>query len=179
MAGHILVITFTGRDRPGIVHRLAAVVREHGGNWESSRMASLAGRFAGILEVDVDPAAVAPLVSALRAVEGLDLRVEHGTPVERPVRTLRLALTGQDRPGIVREVAHALAERAVNIEELETRTVEAPMAGGLLFEAHAEVTAPSSLGIEVLRASLEQIAQDLMVEISLVEGATSAGRGSG
>jgi len=174
MAGQYLVITFTGPDRPGIVDRLAAVVREHDGNWESSRMASLAGRFAGILQVEVHPERAERLVAALGAIEGLDLRVEHGLGVEPPARALRLSLTGQDRPGIVREIAHALAERGVNIEDLDTRTVEAPMAGGVLFVAEAEVTAPASLGIDVLRGALERIAQDLMVEIALDE--TDPGR---
>jgi glycine cleavage system regulatory protein len=44
-----LIITFTGPDRPGVVDRLAGVVSQHGGNWEESRMARLAGSFAGIV----------------------------------------------------------------------------------------------------------------------------------
>ena len=54
MARTSLVVTFTGPDRPGIVASFARVVGEHGGNWEESRMARLAGQFAGILEVTVE-----------------------------------------------------------------------------------------------------------------------------
>ena len=53
---HLLVVTFTGPDRPGIVEKLSGLVTRHGGNWEESRMASLAGRFAGILKVTVPDA---------------------------------------------------------------------------------------------------------------------------
>ena len=42
-----LVLTVIGRDRPGLVDTLSGVVAEHGGNWEESRMAHLADRFAG------------------------------------------------------------------------------------------------------------------------------------
>jgi len=167
MSARFLVITFTGEDRPGIVSSLAAVVREHGGNWEASRMASLAGRFAGILQVRVDALGVDGLVAAMRGVPGLSVVVDPGSDVAPKWRRLRLALTGQDRPGIVREIAHALAQRGVNIEDMLTRTVEAPMSGEVLFEAVAEVTAPETVHRQDLRAALERIAADLMVEVSL------------
>ncbi|MFQ5349742.1 MAG: ACT domain-containing protein, partial [Thermoanaerobaculia bacterium] len=38
-----LVMTLIGRDRPGLVEALAAIIEEHGGNWEESRMVQLAG----------------------------------------------------------------------------------------------------------------------------------------
>lgn len=173
MSARFLVITFTGEDRPGIVASLAAVVREHGGNWEASRMASLAGRFAGILQVRVDALGADGLVAALRAVPGLSIVVDRGVEVAPRWRRLRLALTGQDRPGIVREIAQALADRGVNIEDMLTRTVEAPMSGEVLFEAIAEVTAPETVHRQDLCAALERIAADLMVDITLhdpVEG---------
>jgi len=170
----LLVITFTSPDRPGIVDALATVVRAHDGNWESSRMASLAGRFAGILQVAVDAERADDLIDALQRIEGMEVLVERGSEWIPAMNRLHLELTGADRPGIVREVAHALADAGVNIEELETETVEAPMSGGLLFRAIAELQAPESLPIEKLRASLEAIAQDLMVEISLV-GPADAG----
>jgi len=163
----LLVITFTSSDRPGIVDTLATVVRAHDGNWESSRMASLAGRFAGILQVAVDTERADDLVAALQQIEGMGVLVDRGSEWLPAMNRLRLELTGDDRPGIVREVAHALASAGVNIEELETETVEAPMSGGLLFRATAELCAPESLPIEQLRKSLEAIAQDLMVEITL------------
>ena len=89
MAARFLVITFTGEDRPGIVSALAAVVRGHGGNWEASRMASLAGRFAGILQVRVDAPAAEGLVAALRQVPGLTVVVDPGADVAPRLRRLR------------------------------------------------------------------------------------------
>jgi glycine cleavage system regulatory protein len=163
----LLVITFTSADRPGIVDTLATVVRAHGANWESSRMASLAGRFAGILQVAVSPERADPLIEALQQIEGMGVLVDRGSEWIPAMNCFYMHLTGDDRPGIVREIAHALAVRGVNIEDMETETVEAPMAGGLLFQATAELRAPESVGLDELRTALEEIAQDLMVEISL------------
>ncbi|MGI9430405.1 MAG: glycine cleavage system protein R, partial [Bythopirellula sp.] len=49
-----LVLTVLGQDRPGLVDAIAQAVADHGGNWVESRMAHLAGHFAGILRVEVD-----------------------------------------------------------------------------------------------------------------------------
>ena len=42
-----LVFTVIGPDRPGLVGHLAATVADHDGSWLESRMAVLAGQFAG------------------------------------------------------------------------------------------------------------------------------------
>ena len=54
---------------------------------------------------------------------------------------------GEDRPGIVHDVSQALAARKVSIEELSTATREAPMTGGMLFEAAATLLAPADLAL--------------------------------
>ena len=61
----------------------------------------------------------------------------------------------------------ALARQDVSIEELATDVREAPMAGGLLFEAKAVLVAPPAASAEAVRSVLEAIADELMVEINL------------
>ena len=48
-----LVMTVLGDDRPGIVRSISDQVAAAGGNWLESRMAHLAGKFAGIVLVAV------------------------------------------------------------------------------------------------------------------------------
>ena len=61
-----LVLTVLGADRPGIVESLARIVAEHGANWVDSRMAHLAGHFAGILRVEAEADRAEALAAALR-----------------------------------------------------------------------------------------------------------------
>jgi glycine cleavage system regulatory protein len=84
-------------------------------------------------------------------------------------RRLRLALVGNDRIGIVREVTQVLAHHAVNVENLETHTSSAPMSADILFHAVAELTAAASLDATALTRELERISNDLMVDITLDE----------
>ena len=48
-----LVLTLTGADRAGLVSELSTDVAAHGGSWLTSRMARLAGTFAGVVLVEI------------------------------------------------------------------------------------------------------------------------------
>ncbi len=65
------------------------------------------------------------------------------------------------------EISASLAERHVSIEELSTDVLDAPMAGGTLFEARAVLNAPPAANTDDLRSMLEGLANELMVEIRL------------
>jgi glycine cleavage system regulatory protein len=164
-----LVLTAIGEDRPGLVEALAGAVAAHGGNWLESRMAHLAGKFAGILRVRAPAERVEALEQALKSLESQGLRVvcERGAAEEEPFRTVRLELVGADHPGIVRDVSVALARRRINVEELIAECTEAPMAGQPLFKATATLQLPAEVSVDQLREALESIAHDIMVDITL------------
>ena len=92
----------------GIVERLSDVVLAAEANWEESRMARLAGKFAGILRISVAAANADALASGLRAVsrDGLTVVVESsGEAPAETFRTVRLELVGNDHPGIIRDIS--------------------------------------------------------------------------
>lgn len=170
--GTSLVVTIIGNDRPGIVERLSDVVLAAGANWEESRMARLAGKFAGILHINVPPAEAETLASGLRSMssDGLTVVVERsGPPLVDTVRTVRLELVGNDHPGIIRDISRVLAQHQVNIEELETGVSGAPMSGEQLFRAHAQLRLPATISTEWLRERLEALAGELIVDVTLDE----------
>jgi glycine cleavage system regulatory protein len=168
-----LVLTVIGPDRPGIVERLAQTIATHEANWLESRMAHLAGQFAGLLRASVPEDHAEALTQALKRLEASGLKVviqraEVGEPAAER-RPMRLDLVGSDRPGIVRDISRVLAERGVNVEDLTTECAAAPMSGGLLFKASAELDVPAELSLEELHRTLEGLANDLMVEITLAK----------
>src|SRR5262245_10142706 len=164
-----LVVTVIGNDRPGIVERLSEVVLAAGANWEESRMARLAGKFAGILRISVSAAHGDALASELRALssKGLTIVVESSAAPTETFRTVRLELVGNDHPGIIRDISRVLAQHQVNIEELETGVSGAPMTGEQLFRARAQLRLPAALTTDWLRARLEALAGELMVDVAL------------
>jgi glycine cleavage system regulatory protein len=168
-----LVFTFIGADKPGLIGRLAQIVSECGGNWLESRMSELAGQFAGIVEIDAPRERIDELRDALQALagEGLTVVLGNGDSSRDAAtsRRLRLSILGPDRPGIVREVSNALAERQINITEMDTSVISAPMSAELLFEAVAEIQVPRTLDLADLNERLDEIADVLTVEIDLEE----------
>ena len=169
-----LVLTVIGDDRSGLVRALADVVTEHGGNWEESQLAELAGKFAGIVVVGVPAERVDELTGALRELEGLLDVTSHpgaeaagGVADDAGAQRLTVDLLGNDSPGIVREVSSVLSRHELSIETMTTGTREAPMAGGLLFEAHVVVRVPGDSDTAALRADLERLATELLVDIAV------------
>jgi glycine cleavage system regulatory protein len=169
-----LVMTVIGPDRPGLVQLLASRIADNGGNWLESRMCRLGGEFAGILSVEIATESSDALVSKLKALESEGLRVivhsETGTRTSPKGELATLELVGQDRPGILRSVSGVLAAHGVNVEELASERVSAPMGGGTLFRATAVVSLPATASIAEIRADLEKIASDLMVDLKLQLG---------
>jgi glycine cleavage system regulatory protein len=165
-----LIVTLNGADQPGVVARVAERARACGASWQESRFAHLAGRFAGVVRLDVPEASLAELERTLRELgtDHFHVIVERGAreaPSARP--RLELELLGQDRPGIVRDVSAVLARHSVNIDELETEVESASMSGELLFRARAVLVLPESADAEALRADLERLANELMVDLKI------------
>jgi glycine cleavage system regulatory protein len=167
-----LVLTIIGDDKPGIVEQLSDRILASGANWEESRMAHLAGKFAGLLRVSVAADRADALAAALQTLEAAGLTVvvkRSGEHAGGAARTIRLELVGNDRPGIVRDIARVLAQHQVNIEEIETGIVSAPMSGDALFQARARLRVPSGVTVDQLRRVLEALAGELMVDLALAD----------
>lgn len=169
-----LVMTIIGRDRPGLVESVAALVARHGGNWLESRMARLGGQFAGILQVELPATAVAAVVSDLNALKshGLSVVVQEDAtpPAPAGAQTRQIEIVGHDRPGIVREISGALAGRGVNVEEFSSERISAAMSGEQIFRARATVNIPGDVDLAALQRDLEKIGHDLIVDVSLKPG---------
>ena len=176
-----LVLTLIGPDRPGLVEALADPVAAHGGNWLESRMAQLAGQFAGILRIEVADGRAAGSSRRCGGSSSVGLRVVvEAAPRARAApaqpRLLELDLVGLDRPGIVREIARALVEHGVNIEELVTDRSTAPMTAELLFRSRARLAVPAHTDPAQLRSRLEKLATDLIVQVRLADPEPDARR---
>lgn len=167
------VLTVVGDDRAGLVAAVADVVDAHGGNWENSRLAELAGAFAGVIEVSVPSERAEQLRTALTGLEGLLTVAVHAGdekgPDAAPPRVLSIDVLGNDRPGIVREISSVLSAHDVSIESLTTETRDAAMYGGRLFEARVAAQVPASVDLAVVTTELERLATEIQVDVTLAD----------
>lgn len=166
-----MVLTVIARDRPGLIKALSETIARHGGNWIDSSMARLGGEFAGILRVAIPAGGSDALQTALArlADDGITVSIRKGESraASRPGRRVRLELTGVDHPGIIHGISTALSALDINIDDLETRVFTGSMSGEPMFEAKAEIVLPDTVEEATLRATLETLARDLMVDADI------------
>ena len=163
-----LIITAIGSDRPGIVSELSGIITTHGGNVEESRMSRLGSDFAIIMLVSVSTDWEESLGVALKSINDLTISTKH-TRIQEigDNRKYRINLNGADNEGIVKVLSKYLAEKLINILEMETHITQAPISGTPLFNLNASVSLPNDIEEKIIQSDLSQIAQKLGVEIHL------------
>ncbi len=168
------IITFIGDDRPGLVERLSTIIEENRGSWHKSQLSQLGGKFAGLILVSVPEDEAEQLKSALTAISGTGLSVRitpSSTGQTIPAaRKITFTLIGPDRLGIVREVSQALASHQVNVVEMDSQVVSAPMSGEMLFQARIDAEIPPDTNLDDLSDTLDEIANQMTLDISLESG---------
>jgi glycine cleavage system transcriptional repressor len=168
-----LLVTATGEDRPGIVARLTELFVKHGANLEESRMALLGGEFAAIMLVSLPEAKIAPLNHTLAALssESIVVTTKATKPIDperfRGYVPCRLTVSGADHEGIVHTVSSYLLSRSINIQDMESDVVYAPITGTPLFAMKATVQVPPAIAVSDLRRSLSEIGDKESVEIQV------------
>lgn len=161
-----LVLTLIGKDKPGLVEKLATVINANHGNWTASNLSHLAGFFAGILQVEVSVEHADTLTAALQQIEELDIHVHEGdNQTLDNHKLLKFVITGNDRPGIVRELSSVIKHKGTNIVHFESSKQSAPNWGVPLFHAIATVELPASLNKDEVVTALEAIASDVVVDV--------------
>ena len=171
---NFLVLTVISDDKPGVVETLAKTIGEHGGNWLECRMSHLAGKFAGILRVSVEADKLEELSQSLLNLHSHGLKVIVETAQVRVAATeapkaINFNLVGNDRPGIVRELSQALANRNINVDELNTDYSSMPWSGEPMFTASGLLQIPTSTDMDELQEQLDTISDELAVDITLEE----------
>jgi glycine cleavage system transcriptional repressor len=161
-----------GKDRPGLVHGISALIHGAGANIEDSRMAVLGGEFAMVLLCSGSAEALARVEQKKDAVGrelGLELSLRDTTAPEpeRGADRHRLEVSGLDRPGIVDAVTRVLAKREVNVESLDTMLRHQPLSGTEVFVMVAELRLPGAVSAVELRAELDHVCEAEQLDFEL------------
>jgi len=167
-------VTVISKDRPGIVADITEVLFRLGCNLEDSSCTMLGGDFAIILIVShARPFPKSRLVDEYRLLHertGLTVQVrslgeEEICPVKEEGELCLVSVYGSDRPGIVYRVTRALADRKVNITDLNTRLIgtrEEPV-----YVMMIEAILPDGMTVDNVSPLLENLKKELEVEIGV------------
>lgn len=168
----MFIITAVGPDRPGMAHAMAARLVAYDCNIEDTTMTRLGGEFAMILLVTPAPdIALADLVQELESLKAshdlfVSCREIEDIPAAASDQALPryiLSVYGPENKGLVARITGVLAERSVNITDVQTRVA----AGGTVYVMIFELELPPDLAVEMLQQSLTTAAHDIGAQISL------------
>jgi glycine cleavage system transcriptional repressor len=165
-----LVLTATGRDRPGILEEVTRVIVRHHGNVEHGRFQHLGGDFAMLMFVSAPEREIDSLRGELDELHfvkfDVHTRVAEVAEPEEESSAVTCAITvmGADHMGIIYQVTRYLSEQGINIETMSTEVVAAPMSGTPLFTMSAVVRVPPRLSVDDLREALEYIGDEVGVD---------------
>ena len=133
-----LIITAIGSDRPGIVSEISGVITNHGGNVEESRMSKMGSDFTIIMLVSVSPEWDESLNVALRSIADLNISTKLTEANDTgDIKKFQIDLNGADNEGIVNVLSEYLAEKSINIIEMNTHISPAPVTGTPLFNLNS------------------------------------------
>lgn len=167
-------VTIIGKDRPGIVADTAEVLYRLGCNVEDSSSTMLGGEYAMILIVSHEKPFTKKQMEEQFAAKcagiGLSFFIrglkEDEVRYSQPQGELCLvSVYGSDQPGIVFRITRELADRKVNITDLNTKLIGTPAEP--VYVLMLEAALPEGLAVEELSLLLEGLKKELKVEISV------------
>lgn len=172
-----ILLTVSGKDKPGIIAKVSGLLFARGCNLEDISMTLLEGQFAMMLTACLpSPASMArvlkglellrpapwSMVCNLTELKGKTLR---GKKHARGTLPYMVTAFGKDRTGIVYEVSRTLASLRVNITDLDSRILG--KGAKTTYAMLLEVDLPARAVLPRLKALLAKVSRKLKIEIQL------------
>ena len=165
-----IIISALGPDRPGIVSELSKVITNSNANISESRMIRLGGDFTMMILASTTQENIDLLLSNLNEINEIIIHT-HATNVELEDHELseaKIVLGGTDNEGLVYSLTEKLSEHDINIIEMNTGVVNAPMSGAALFLLNALISYNKNK-LDNLKEELTKLSDELDVDI-VIEG---------
>ena len=164
------VVAAIGRERPGVVNKIAHEVTTAGGNIESQQGQIMAGDFASLMLVSVDPDVVDHdtmlELSSMRTDE-LAILVRKAHEVEEvpeDSQYAELIISGEDQRGLIDGITVYLLRRNIDIARMQDEVVAAPMTGTAYLNLRAVLIVPGTVKLPDLQADLDDMERNLGVD---------------
>ncbi len=170
------LLSVFGKDQPGIISAVTGILFQKGGNLEDISMTILAGEFAMMLLVSFRKTASPKIARELgqwmksrrliyfwKPVKAADLI--HGD--RQPANTTRylISAAGRDRTGIVHQVSRFMAQKKLNITDLNSKLIGRGKTAVYAMLLEADV--PRRMKVSQLETGLGKLGRKLKLEIRI------------
>ncbi len=170
------LLTVIGKDRPGIISTVTGVLAASQCNLEDISMTILEGEFSMMLVMSCPTARSFERIQKdcgrleknsklnffWREIKG---KLVRGEKHLKGSQSYLVSAMGKDRTGIVYEISRYLAQKKMNVTDLNSRILgKSP---NVIYAMMLEVDVPKHVSVGMISKDLEKIARKLKVEIRL------------
>lgn len=171
------IMTAFGKDRPGITADVTKLLYENGCNLEETTMTLLADEFTVILLFSCQDAHIDDkLLMECRRLE----REKDISAFVRPLGVRQelkksgytdhvLHVEGLDQTGIVYKISQYLSDCGLNIVDLKSVVESSPQSGTAMYVMDLHIQVPDGTSLDKVEQGLSDVADDLHVDITLVQ----------
>lgn len=169
------IMTAFGKDRPGIVADVTAILYETGCNLEDTTMSMLSDEFTiNLLFSSNDEKIEAKLLdrcNALEQTKGISAFIrplkERSVIGQKAPSICTIHVEGLDQAGIVYKISQYLADNSLNILDLKSIVKTTPESGTSLYLMDIHIQLSGSATPESIEEGLNAVAEELNVEITV------------
>lgn len=161
-----LILTLVGKDEECMIEDVANAIANHNGNWTVSKLSHLGGYLAGILQIEIEDSDIPYLTAELAKITTLDIHVQEADETKEPAeQRIQLVISGNDRPGIVKELTTLVKTKGANLVHFESRKQNAVNWDIPLFHAVATIEVPDNVSRDEMVSALESLSPTVVVDI--------------
>ena len=169
------IMTAFGKDRSGIVADVTRLLYENNCNLEDTTMSMLADEFTLSLLFSSQQSGIDELLNKecrrLELDKGISAFIRPLKPQkhqdQKSYKTCTLHIEGLDQAGIVYKTSQFLADRELNIVQLESTASASPQSGATIYSMTIHIQVPEELPFDQLEDELSSVADELNVDITM------------
>tara|TARA_Y100000996_G_scaffold189051_1_gene147752 strand:- start:1674 stop:2201 length:528 start_codon:yes stop_codon:yes gene_type:complete len=161
-----IIIYVNGKDRIGIISDITKEISDLNGNIETSKMIKLEQDFNVLMLISINKENIEQLTKKLYSYNDLDILVKKTSNKNGSAKNKYIfILKGADTEGIVHQCTQLFSKLKINITDLETQLMNAPVTGSPLFYIKAIISIPKSESMEMIKDAINQLEVEANVKI--------------
>ena len=166
-----IIISANGPNKSGIVSELSKKINLCNGNIETSRMIQIENEFSILVMISIPKEKINKLKDEINNIKYLRIDITELSIINKDEYNYKyhLLISGADNEGIVYQFSKLLSSLKINIEEINTNIINAPVSGTPIFMMDAIIGSISIIDESDFQDKLNAIAERLGVEANLVK----------
>ena len=161
-----IIIYVNGKDRVGLISDITKEISSLNGNIETSKMIKLDQDFNMPILVSIDNQKIESLDKNLSLYSDLNISIKKtSSNIIEPNNEYIFILKGADTEGIVHQCTQLFSDLKINIIDLETQLINAPITGTPLFYIKAIISVPKNTSLQIVKDRLDDLENKSNVKI--------------